>query len=79
MPILIDPQSLDNAAVQYDALIPGQNMKEAVMILLLANIAGMQGQTPDQLAAAAKCYDDQIPDGAMKKAVIIFLLTQIVG
>jgi len=79
MAIPIDPKSLDNAAVQYDALIPSQNMKEAVMILLLANIAGMQGQTPDQLTAAAKCYDCGIPDEGMKKAVIIFLLTRIVG
>jgi hypothetical protein len=79
MPYPIDPQSLDNAAVQYDALIPGQNMKEAVMILLLANIAGMQGQTPQQLTTAAACYDCGIPDGGMKKAVIIYLLSQIVG
>ena len=78
MPLPNDPASIATAAVPYDT-IPDGGMKEATMIYLLANIAGLKTMTPDQLTAAAKCYDCGIPDGGMKKAVIIYLLSQIVG
>ena len=64
------PATLVALSTCYNCIPPAA--RSAVMIYILANMAGLEGLTPAQLVDAAKCYQC-IPPG-MQRAVQNYLL-----
>lgn len=73
MAIPTDPSTLLELSACYRCIDEGQ--RDAVLIYILAVIAGLDGLTPSQLLNNARCY--RCIDEGQRQAVMDYLLNQI--